>query len=148
MSSSNEPPRPPAPARRPILRVGLTGNIAAGKSTVSAWLAELGCYIVNADELGHSGLEPGRSAHAEVIREFGPGVLVDGGSIDRRLLGQIVFADDAARERLEEILHPYIRQRETELIARWAGGVNAGIAVTEAAGSSDSGRVQRLPSRA
>ena len=148
MTSSNDELSariPTAPGT--ILRVGLTGNIAAGKSTVSAWLAELGCYIVNADKLGHAALDPGQPAHAEVVQAFGPGVLTKERTIDRRVLGRIVFADNAARERLEAILHPDIRRRESELVARWADGVDRGIAITEAAllfETGSTGRYQRI----
>jgi len=147
MSSNDEPSTLASATSSPILCVGLTGNIAAGKSTVSVWLAELGCYIVNADELGHAGLEPGQPAHAEVVQAFGSAVLTEEGSIDRRRLGRIVFVDDAARQRLEAILHPDIRRRERELVARWAEGVDMGIAVTEAAllfETGSTGRYHRI----
>ncbi len=132
-SSNDEPSAQHHAATRSILRVGLTGNIAAGKSTVSAWLAELGCYIVNADKLGHAALESGQPAHAEVVQAFGSEILTEEGSIDRLGLARIVFADAAARQRLEAILHPDIRRRERELVAQWAAGIDTGIAVTEAA---------------
>ena len=148
MTSSNDEPSAQHPAAsRAILRVGLTGNIAAGKSTVSAWLSELGCYIVNADNLGHAALEPGQPAHAEVAQAFGPEVLTEEGSIDRRGLGRVVFVDAAARQRLEAILHPDIRRRERELVALWADSVDTGIAVTEAAllfETGSTGRYQRI----
>lgn len=146
-SSNGEPSKQPPPTSGTVLRVGLTGNIAAGKSTVSAWLAELGCYIVNADQLGHAALEPGQGTFTKVVREFGPEILTEEGSIDRPGLGRIIFVDAAARERLEAILHPDIRRRERELVAQWAKGVETGIAVTEAAllfETGSTGRYQRI----
>ncbi len=146
-STNDESPARPSATSGTVLRVGLTGNIAAGKSTVSVWLADLGCFIVNADKLGHAALQPGEPAHAEVVRAFGPEVLTKERSIDRRVLGRVVFADEAARQRLEAILHPDIRRRESELVARWADSVDAGIAVTEAAllfETGSTGRYQRI----
>jgi dephospho-CoA kinase len=147
MSSINETAVPSSREPRPPLRVGLTGNIASGKSTVASWLAELGCYVIDADALGHAGLAPGQPAHVAVVAEFGPGLLTAEGEIDRHLLGEIVFADDAARRRLESILHPEIRRREAELVERWASTVDAGIAVTEAAllfETGSAGRYHRM----
>ncbi|MFQ5744256.1 MAG: dephospho-CoA kinase [Acidobacteriota bacterium] len=126
-----------------ILRVGLTGNIAAGKSTVSCWLAELGCHLIDADELGHRCMEPGQPAHDEVIRTFGEKIVTPGGDIDRRHLGRLVFSDDAARARLEAILHPCIRHLEEEEAARWRDAVETGIVVTEAALLYEAGSAKR-----
>ena len=147
LGSNNEPPARAGAAASRILSVGLTGNIAAGKSTVSAWLADLGCYVVDADELGHAALEADQPAYADVVRAFGSEVLTEKGSIDRKELGRIVFVDAAARKRLEGILHPDIRRREMELVARWAQGVDTGIAITEAAllfETGSAGRYHRI----
>jgi dephospho-CoA kinase len=146
-SSSNETAVPHSRQRCPPLRVGLTGNIASGKSTVASWLSALGCYVIDADELAHSSLAPGQPAHAAVVAELGSGLLTAAGTIDRRHLGRIVFADDSARHRLEEILHPEIRRREEELVERWASTADGGIAVTEAAllfETGSSGRYHRM----
>ncbi len=116
-----------------ILRVGLTGNIAAGKSTVAAWLAELGFHVLDLDALGHDCLRPGESAHDAVIAAFGNQVRRDDGTIDRSALGAIVFADEEARTRLERILHPAIREREQTLVGELAGTGQSEIVVTEAA---------------
>lgn len=115
-----------------ILRVGLTGNIAAGKSTVARWLEELGCRVLDADALSRACTAPGEPAFAAIVETFGDEILDDDGSVDRGRLGALVFADDNARRRLEAILHPRIREREEALIARWAETVSRGIAVTEA----------------
>ncbi|GAA0219340.1 dephospho-CoA kinase [Cryptosporangium japonicum] len=91
-----------------MLRIGLTGGIGAGKSAVSARLAELGAVVVDADRLAREVVEPGTPGLAAVVEAFGPDVLAADGSLDRPKLGKIVFADEAARLRLNGILHPRI----------------------------------------
>lgn len=137
-----EDARPP-PAGRRILRVGLTGNIAAGKSKVVERLAGLGCHVLDADVIARACLAPGEPAHREVVETFGEEILDDGGGVDRARLGAVVFADPGARRRLEEILHPRIREREAELVERWSGGVERGIVVTEAALLFETGSASR-----
>ena len=99
------------------MRVGLTGGVASGKSTVAAILAGLGAVVVDADLLAREVVEPGTPGLAAVAEAFGPGVLADDGSLDRPALGGVVFADPDARRRLEAILHPLIRSRAAELEA-------------------------------
>jgi dephospho-CoA kinase len=91
-----------------MLRVGLTGGIACGKSTVSKMLRDQDCQVLAADPLGHKLLEPGQAAYDEVVREFGAEILGEGGKVDRKRLGAIVFADRVKRARLNWILHPKI----------------------------------------
>lgn len=91
-----------------MLRVGLTGNIAAGKSTVASVWRELGATVVDADELSRQAVEPGTPAHAAIAAEWGTWVLEEGGTLDRAALRQIVFADPDARARLESIVHPAV----------------------------------------
>jgi dephospho-CoA kinase len=91
-----------------VVLVGLTGGIAAGKSTVAAMFAARGAAVVDADRIGHALQEPGAACHDAVVEAFGPGVLDAVGRIDRRRLGAIVFAEAAARRRLEAIMHPAI----------------------------------------
>ena len=98
-----------APARR-FLLVGLTGGIATGKSTVSEILARLGAVLVDADQLAREVVAPGEPALADVVREFGD-VLRPDGTLDRKKLAAIVFAEPSRRKRLEAILHPAIRAR-------------------------------------
>jgi dephospho-CoA kinase len=93
-----------------MLKVGLTGGIASGKSTVASLLRDRDCQVLEMDPLGHELLEPGQSAYAEVIREFGNGILGPGDKVDRARLGAMVFSDAAKRERLNQILHPRILQ--------------------------------------
>lgn len=92
-----------------MLRVGLTGGIAAGKSTVAAEFTALGATVVDADEIARAVLAPGSPAVAEVVEAFGEGVLAAPGAIDRAALGRLVFADKGARARLEAITHPRVR---------------------------------------
>jgi dephospho-CoA kinase len=91
-----------------MLKVGLTGNIAAGKSSVAEVWRSLGATVVDADELARRAVEPGTPAHAAIAAEWGPWVLEDGGELDRAALRQIVFADPEARARLEGIVHPAV----------------------------------------
>lgn len=100
-----------------MLRVGLTGGIGAGKSTVAAELSELGAVVVDADRIAREVVEPGTDGLAEVVEAFGEDVLDDEGRLDRPALSRVVFADDEARTRLNGILHPRIGARTAELIA-------------------------------
>jgi len=99
------------------MRVGLTGGVASGKSTVAALLRELGAVVVDSDVLAREVVEPGTPGLAAVVEAFGPTVLTADGTLDRPALGAVVFGDDAARRRLEAILHPLIRARAAELEA-------------------------------
>lgn len=99
------------------MRVGLTGGIASGKSTVARILAELGAVVIDADQLAREVVAPGTPGLAAVVDEFGPGVLTPDGQLDRPALGAIVFADPEKRRRLEAIIHPLVRARSAELEA-------------------------------
>lgn len=100
-----------------MLRVGLTGGIGSGKSTVSARLGELGALVIDADVLAREVVEPGTDGLAAVTERFGAGVLTTAGALDRAALGRLVFGDDAARRDLEGILHPRIAARTAQLMA-------------------------------
>jgi len=100
-----------------MLRIGLTGGIGAGKSTVATRLIELGATIIDADLLAREVVEPGTAGLAGVVEAFGPGVLLDDGRLDRAALGRIVFADAAQLARLNAILHPLIAERTRALVA-------------------------------
>jgi dephospho-CoA kinase len=127
-----------------MLRIGLTGGIASGKSTVASMLRDLDCPVLAADALGHELLEPGQTAYAEVVREFGIDILDSYGNVDRTALGEIVFADEERRETLNSILHPRIR----EIIEKWFAALDQPggpeLAIVEAALIIEAGFNQNL----
>jgi len=98
-----------------VVRVGLTGGIASGKSTVSAILRELGAVVIDADELAREVVAKGTPGLAAVVEEFGSELLTPEGELDRPAMGALVFADEAARRRLEAIVHPLVHKRIAEL---------------------------------
>ncbi|WP_026422248.1 dephospho-CoA kinase [Actinokineospora inagensis] len=100
-----------------MLRVGLTGGIGSGKSTVAGRLAGHGAVVVDSDRVAREVVEPGTPGLAAVVAEFGPGVLTGDGALDRPALAKIVFSDDAARQRLNALVHPLVRERAAELVA-------------------------------
>jgi dephospho-CoA kinase len=100
-----------------VLRIGLTGGIGSGKSTVAALLAERGAVVVDADRLARAVVEPGTPGLAAVVEAFGDGVLSADGSLDRPALAAVVFSDPEARRRLDGIVHPLVRAAALEQIA-------------------------------
>ena len=100
-----------------MTRVGLTGGVASGKSTVSAILAELGAVVIDADLLAREVVAPGTDGLAALVEEFGPDVLGPDGALDRPKLGTLVFADPERRRALEAIVHPRVRARAAEIEA-------------------------------
>jgi dephospho-CoA kinase len=116
-----------------MLLVGLTGGLASGKSHVGRQLEELGCLLVQADQLGHQVLMPGGEAYQPAIDEFGPRILTPEGIIDRRKLAAEVFERPERLERLNALVHPYVRARSRALIDAFAAAAPDGIAVVEAA---------------
>ncbi len=102
---------------RRFLLVGLTGSIATGKSTVSRMFAHLSARVIDADLLAREVVMPGQAAHARIVEEFGPQVIQEDGSLDRKALGALVFADAAKRKRLEEITHPAIGARRQRILS-------------------------------
>jgi len=103
---------------RPPLRIGMTGGIASGKSLVARLFEELGAGIVDADRLAREVLAPGGPAYDDVVRAFGREILRPDGSVDREALAARIFADPAARLRLNGLTHPHIRRRMAEEAAR------------------------------
>ncbi|HET6626045.1 MAG TPA: dephospho-CoA kinase [Nocardioidaceae bacterium] len=97
------------------MRVGLTGGVASGKSTVAAILAELGAVVVDADLLAREVVAPGTTGLEEIEAAFGPGVITADGELDRPAMGAIVFGDEGRRRTLEAIIHPRVRARGAEL---------------------------------
>jgi dephospho-CoA kinase len=116
-----------------MLRVGLTGGIATGKSTVAAMLRELGCRVLEADKIAHRMIEPGAAAYEGVIREFGRGILLPDGRVDRPKFGAIVFADPKKLARLNAIVHPPVLAAQDEELAAIEKSAPHAIAVVEAA---------------
>jgi len=116
-----------------MLRVGLTGGIACGKSTISRMFRDLDIPILDADPLAHELLEPGQPVYDQVLAEFGEAVQAPGKSIDRAKLGPIVFADPEKLKRLNQIIHPHI----VEIVDRWFATLDQPggppIAIVEAA---------------
>lgn len=103
-------------------RVGLTGGVASGKSTVAAMLSELGAVVIDADVLAREVVEPGTPGLDAVVAEFGQDVLTEDGRLDRPAVGRLVFADADARRRLEQIVHPLVYERIVELEAQAPAG--------------------------
>lgn len=116
-----------------MLKVGLTGGLACGKTFVGEELERLGCLLIQADELGHAVLEPNGEAYPDVVREFGPGILMADGNIDRAALAAQVFGAPSRLARLNALVHPPVVRREEDLMARYAAVHPDGIAVVEAA---------------
>lgn len=100
-----------------VLRVGLTGGIGSGKSTVAARLVERGAVLVDSDRIAREVVAPGTPGLAAVVDAFGPAVLAADGSLDRPALAAVVFDDPGARKKLNAIVHPLVRRRSDELIA-------------------------------
>src|ERR1700730_8337048 len=103
-----------------MLKVGLTGGLASGKSFVGRSLAGLGCFLIQADELGHQVIEPGGEAYDAVVAFFGGGILNTGGRVDRRRLAARVFANPEELAKLSALVHPPVKAREQALAAGFA----------------------------
>ena len=131
-------------APRSFLLVGLTGGIATGKSTVSAMLRSLGCIVIDADQLARDVVEPGEPALATIAAEFGRDVIQADGTLDRKRLGAIVFADAGRRKRLEAITHPAIRERFMRRVQQLADERFSGVVVFDAAVMIESGNYKNM----
>ncbi|HSE37596.1 MAG TPA: dephospho-CoA kinase [Blastocatellia bacterium] len=127
-----------------MLKVGLTGSIAVGKSFVVSVLAELGCITFDADKVAHSVMKPGCPAYDDIVREFGESILAPDGSIDREKLGAIVFANEARRMRLNEIVHPRVIEEQNRLLQEAEAKNPHGISVVDAALMIESGGYKRF----
>ena len=127
-----------------MLRVGLTGGMACGKTFVGQALVDLGCHLLQADHLGHDALLPGGAAYDAVVREFGKSILDVDGKIDRRALASMVFESPQRLALLSSLVHPAVFRKEAE----WMDGVAArdprGIAVVEAAILIETGSYKRF----
>lgn len=127
-----------------MLRVGLTGGLASGKSLVGTALRELGCYLIQADELGHKVLLPGGEAYDAVVNEFGEAILDDEGMIDRRRLAVLVFNSPERLEKLNTLVHPPVIRLEREIEEDIARRDPAAITVVEAAILVETGSYKRF----
>jgi dephospho-CoA kinase len=127
-----------------MLKVGLTGSIAVGKSFVLSVFHELGCVTFDADKIAHSVMEPGRAAYRDIIAEFGQGVAGDDGPIDRVKLGAIVFANADRRKRLNEIVHPRVIEEQNRLLQEAEKSDPNGVAIVDAALMIESGGYKRF----
>ena len=116
-----------------MLRVGLTGGIGCGKTTVAAMMGELGCHILEADALGHQVIAPGGPAYQEVVREFGREILAPDGRIARPTLAAIVFAHPDKLSRLNALVHPPLLAAIDRELARLESADPGGVAVIDAA---------------
>jgi dephospho-CoA kinase len=129
---------------RRFLLVGLTGSIATGKSTVSRMFAHLGARVLDADLLAREVVMPGQPAYLKIVEEFGQGVVQEDGTLDRKALGAIVFAEPARRKRLEEITHPAIAARQQRILSVLDEEAFEGIVVWDVALLFETGGVAKM----
>jgi dephospho-CoA kinase len=125
------------------LRIGLTGGIASGKSTVAQRFMELGVPVIDADEAARAVVKPGKPALAEVLKRFGSGVFAENGELDRRALRDLIFKDPGSRRDLEAILHPLIRA-DMERSVDLAVGPYVVMAIPLLVENGSSARVDRI----
>ena len=127
-----------------MLKVGLTGSIAVGKSFVVGVLAELGCRTLDADKVAREVVQAGTPGLNAVTQAFGDEILNSDRSLDRARLGEIVFQDESKRLQLNSILHPFIIARQDEILKEWEQETPDAIAVIDAALMIESGGYRRL----
>ena len=127
-----------------MLRVGLTGSIAVGKSFVTDCLREAGCRVIDADSVARAVVEPGQPGLARIAEAFGTEVLRPDGTLDRARLGAIVFADEKRRVMLNAILHPLIIASQDEQLRQWERQEPHGIGVVDAALMIETGSFRRF----
>lgn len=116
-----------------MLCVGLTGNIASGKSCAASLFAELGAHIIDADAVVHELLNPSTETHQKIVRAFGEAILRPDRSVDRRLLGRIVFSDEEKRRTLNAIVHPDVEAEILRRISELERICRNGIVIVDAA---------------
>jgi len=127
-----------------MLRVGLTGSIGTGKSFVSSVFAELGCHVLDADQTAREVVMPGTPGLKALTEAFGEEILTTDGTLDRKRLGALIFADQSQRERLNHILHPFIIARQDEILNAWEAADPDGIGIVDAALMIESGGYKRF----
>ncbi len=126
-----------------MLKVGLTGGLATGKTYVASLLEKLGCYIIHADQLGHEVLLPGGEAYGDVVAEFGSEVVAADGTIDRKALGSAVFSNPDRLEVLNALVHPHVFRRQNEFFDTVAQRDAHAVVVSEAAIMIETGSYKR-----
>jgi len=127
-----------------MLRVGLTGSIGTGKSFVSSVFVELGCHVLDADQTAREVVMPGTAGLKALTEAFGEEILTTDGTLDRKRLGALIFADQSQRERLNHILHPFIIARQDEILNAWEAEDPDGIGIVDAALMIESGGYKRF----
>jgi dephospho-CoA kinase len=127
-----------------MLRVGLTGSIGVGKSFVASVFEELGCHVVDADQTAREVVMPGTAGLKALIEAFGEEVLNPDGTLNRKQLGAVVFADESQRQRLNHILHPFIIARQDEILSEWEKEDPDAIGIVDAALMIESGGYRRF----
>ncbi len=127
-----------------MLRVGLTGSIATGKSFVSGVLKGLGGHVVDSDELARKVVEPGGEGLRRVVEAFGAGVLRGDGTLDRAALGSLVFGDEGKRALLNSLLHPLIMAEQDAVLNSWEQEDPRGVGIVDAALLVESGGYRRF----
>ena len=127
-----------------MLRVGLTGSIAVGKSFVASVFTELGCHVLDADQTAREVVMPGTPGLQALVQEFGNGIRSAEGTLDRKALAAVVFADEEQRQRLNHILHPFIIARQDEILKEWESKDPQGIGIIDAALMIESGGYRRF----
>lgn len=127
-----------------MLRVGLTGSIGVGKSFVASIFAELGCHVLDADLTAREVVMPGTAGLQAITQEFGEEILNTDGTLDRKRLGALIFADEDRRQRLNHILHPFIIARQDEILREWEREDPKGVGIVDAALMIESGGYKRF----
>ena len=127
-----------------MLRVGLTGSIGVGKTFVASIFVELGCHVLDADQTAREVVMPGTPGLEAIVHEFGEQILNTDGTLDRKRLGALVFADENRRQRLNHILHPFIIARQDEILREWEREDPKGIGIVDAALMIESGGYKRF----
>ena len=127
-----------------MLRVGLTGSIGVGKSFVTSVFEELGCHVLDADQTAREVVMPDTPGLKALTEAFGEEILNTDGTLDRKRLGARIFTDQAERERLNHILHPFIIARQDEIMRGWEAEDPDGIGIIDAALMIESGGYKRF----
>jgi dephospho-CoA kinase len=125
-------------------KIGLTGGIASGKSTVAVMLRELGFAVIFADEISRRLLDPGQAAYEETIREFGREIVLPDGTLDRKRIASIVFADRSKLDRLNAIIHPRVEAEMLKQFVEWEREGNRKVVLVEAALLVEAGYMKNL----